>query len=387
MSFALNRFGAKTTLSPDFEHSSSRSFRPSTRVGLKITSSSTATESEPDLSVTVNGLKMSNPFVIGSGPPGTNYTVMKRAFDEGWGGVIAKTKLIVLRTEDIVWASISDATCRACGQASEMICHVLFTCPTAVEAWRLAGIQPPPAGFSQTSVFLNLHFLVATSKKQLSDHSNLKAFPWILWSLWKGRNALVFERNRITPHSTITKALEETEIWYQLLCNDHPPHTTTASPNAPHGVWEKPPADVVKCNVGMAWEASDHISGSSWIVRDYQGKALHHSRQALLGSSSKMESDLRSLLWAVFFEASSVEVRESLLNPYRCPTLSSLILKILELLYCFEKWTIFHVSDQKNKVAKTIAESVISGSWVQSYVASGSPRWLHQMILEDARSV
>ncbi|VAI60617.1 unnamed protein product [Triticum turgidum subsp. durum] len=46
---------------------------------------------EPDLSVTVNGLKMPNPFVIGSGPPGTNYTVMKRAFDEGWGGVIAKT--------------------------------------------------------------------------------------------------------------------------------------------------------------------------------------------------------------------------------------------------------------------------------------------------------
>jgi dihydropyrimidine dehydrogenase (NADP+) len=49
---------------------------------------------EPDLSVTVNGLKMPNPFVIGSGPPGTNYTVMKRAFDEGWGGVIAKTVIL-----------------------------------------------------------------------------------------------------------------------------------------------------------------------------------------------------------------------------------------------------------------------------------------------------
>ncbi|CAM6087124.1 unnamed protein product [Calypogeia fissa] len=45
----------------------------------------------PDLSVTVNGLHLPNPFVIGSGPPGTNYTVMKRAFDEGWGAVIAKT--------------------------------------------------------------------------------------------------------------------------------------------------------------------------------------------------------------------------------------------------------------------------------------------------------
>jgi dihydropyrimidine dehydrogenase (NADP+) len=45
----------------------------------------------PDLSVTVNGLKMPNPFVIGSGPPGTNYAVMKKAFDEGWGAVICKT--------------------------------------------------------------------------------------------------------------------------------------------------------------------------------------------------------------------------------------------------------------------------------------------------------
>ncbi|KAH0861798.1 hypothetical protein HID58_079009 [Brassica napus] len=172
----------------------------------------------------------------------------------------------------------------------------------------------------------------------------------------------------------LSKCRRELSHWKkQLLSNDHPPHTTTASPNAPHDVWEKPPADIVKCNVGMAWEAPDHISGSSWIVRDCQGKSLHHSRQALLGSSSKTESDLRSLLWAVqamgglrhkkvFFEASSVEVRESLLNPYRCPTLLSLILKILELLYCFEKWTIFHVSDPKNKVAKTIAESVISGS-------------------------
>ncbi|TVQ30175.1 MAG: NAD-dependent dihydropyrimidine dehydrogenase subunit PreA [Phycisphaeraceae bacterium] len=44
-----------------------------------------------DLSVTVNGLKMPNPFVIGSGPPGTNANVIAKAFDEGWGGVIAKT--------------------------------------------------------------------------------------------------------------------------------------------------------------------------------------------------------------------------------------------------------------------------------------------------------
>src|SRR5215813_5431887 len=44
-----------------------------------------------DLSTTVNGLKLPNPFVIGSGPPGTNANVIGKAFDEGWGAVIAKT--------------------------------------------------------------------------------------------------------------------------------------------------------------------------------------------------------------------------------------------------------------------------------------------------------
>ena len=44
-----------------------------------------------DLSVEVNGLLFDNPFVIGSGPPGTNKATIKKAFREGWGGVVAKT--------------------------------------------------------------------------------------------------------------------------------------------------------------------------------------------------------------------------------------------------------------------------------------------------------
>ena len=45
----------------------------------------------PTLATIVDGLKLPNPFVIGSGPPGTNLNVISRAFKEGWGAVIAKT--------------------------------------------------------------------------------------------------------------------------------------------------------------------------------------------------------------------------------------------------------------------------------------------------------
>jgi dihydropyrimidine dehydrogenase (NADP+)/dihydropyrimidine dehydrogenase (NAD+) subunit PreA len=45
----------------------------------------------PTLATTVDGLKLPNPFIIGSGPPGTNLNVIAKAFQEGWGAVIAKT--------------------------------------------------------------------------------------------------------------------------------------------------------------------------------------------------------------------------------------------------------------------------------------------------------
>jgi len=45
----------------------------------------------PTLATTVDGLKLPNPFVIASGPPGTNLNVITRAYREGWGAVIAKT--------------------------------------------------------------------------------------------------------------------------------------------------------------------------------------------------------------------------------------------------------------------------------------------------------
>ena len=44
-----------------------------------------------DLSITVNGVKFPNPFLLGSGPPGTNARVIAKSFDAGWGGAVAKT--------------------------------------------------------------------------------------------------------------------------------------------------------------------------------------------------------------------------------------------------------------------------------------------------------
>jgi len=45
----------------------------------------------PSLAITVNGMNFDNPFVLGSGPPGTNARVISKSFDLGWGGMVCKT--------------------------------------------------------------------------------------------------------------------------------------------------------------------------------------------------------------------------------------------------------------------------------------------------------
>lgn len=43
------------------------------------------------LAIDVGPLKFPNPFVLASGPPGTNGKVIKRSFALGWGGIVCKT--------------------------------------------------------------------------------------------------------------------------------------------------------------------------------------------------------------------------------------------------------------------------------------------------------
>jgi dihydroorotate dehydrogenase subfamily 1 len=44
-----------------------------------------------NLEIEVNGMRFPNPFVLASGPPGTNGKVIKRSFALGWGGIVCKT--------------------------------------------------------------------------------------------------------------------------------------------------------------------------------------------------------------------------------------------------------------------------------------------------------
>ena len=89
----------------------------------------------------------------------------------------------------------------------------------------------------------------------------------------------------------------------------------------------------------------------------------------------------------VILEASSIELRESLLEPHRFPELQSLIANILLLLSRLVSWCLLHVQESRNRVSNAIAVSVTADLRTQSYVAAGGPSWLSHTILSEAQAM
>ncbi|WZY86709.1 hypothetical protein YC2023_033093 [Brassica napus] len=89
----------------------------------------------------------------------------------------------------------------------------------------------------------------------------------------------------------------------------------------------------------------------------------------------------------VILEASSIELRESLLEPHCFPELQSLIATTLLLLSRLVSWSLLHVQESRNRVSNAIAVSVTADLRTQSFVATGGPSWLSHTILSEAQAM
>ena len=84
-----------------------------------------------------------------------------------------------------------DLTCKLCNQGSETIKHVLFQCTKAQELWREFDVIP-----SQNVQNADLVELLNGCLHIMED-SNMelvrrRAIPWMLWTIWKNRNSLLY---------------------------------------------------------------------------------------------------------------------------------------------------------------------------------------------------
>lgn len=281
----------------------------------------------------------------------------------------------------------SDIVCQTCGADGESVNHVLFQCTFAKQVWALSGFPIPRGGFDDGSLFANINYLLVNWKKRKELLQVTKKISWMLWYLWKNRNALLFEGALFPSDQICSKASEEAELWYAAQDMDGRCFGAHREPTfIEAAVWKAPPRDVLKCNVGVVWGKKKNMAGAVWVLRDSRGDVLLHSRRSFAQVDSKDHAQYLGLVWAVESMVSHRCLRvhfsfegwcfvNAINRPKAWPSFRSKVVEIRNILRNVLVWRVENESFAANREARNIAITALKDVWFQSYVARGFPRW------------
>ncbi|CAL9240060.1 unnamed protein product, partial [Arabidopsis halleri] len=274
--------------------------------------------------------------------------------------------------------------CQVCGMGLESVCHVLFKCTASQQVWALAKIFPPPQGFSN-SLSENMDYILTLMENDRLPAARKISIPWILWGIWKNRNATLIAGKTGDLKTLVSLAMEEATNWSkqnEVAAQEH--NRAITRTNLAEKMWSKPVNGIIKCNMSSSWINSSFMCGGAWIARDDNGAAVFHARDAFLPAFNKITATLRCILWMLQsvsdLHLTNIEVWsdcapaiEALNNPEKWPRYRTDLGYINNLLPSF-RWCKFKASlPQANSIARDIAKSVTRDGRFQSYLALGGP--------------
>ncbi|XP_013731064.2 uncharacterized protein LOC106434754 [Brassica napus] len=290
-----------------------------------------------------------------------------------------------------------DSRCQICGNEGESINHLLFQCTLSRQVWAEAGIPQPEFGFHETSIYQNISYLVDLKKRRLGVNENKRAWPWIIWRIWKSRNEFLFKGYEWSAKEIAQKAFEDSEEWF--LAQTMEEEITQAEPTQEKREnlkWSPPPKDWTMCNIGYDWNKHSRILGVAWVVRNHRGVVLFHSRSSFAQIPNKEEARLQAILWAVesmaslklskvVFAGQFKEEFEAVMKPMDWPLYAFQSGEISKALLAVKDAQLLVVYRNSNRCASLIATSVTRENRHQSYVASGPPCWLFELFVNESR--
>ncbi|XP_027118516.1 uncharacterized protein [Coffea arabica] len=104
---------------------------------------------------------------------------------------------------------MGDPFCRACGEHQETVEHLLLSCPSTLDIWKVAPIQWDGVRDQQED-FKRWWCKISKAKARLEGTQHIGLTANILWQVWKERNKQLFEgQSRSHPVRTVSKAQKE----------------------------------------------------------------------------------------------------------------------------------------------------------------------------------
>ncbi|KAG7587788.1 Ribonuclease H domain [Arabidopsis suecica] len=234
-------------------------------------------------------------------------------------------------------------------------------------------------------------------EKQDIDRELREAIPWLVWEIWKARNSTLYAAKTNSPYFVVATALEEAKEWLQQQALSQQEHSQSLQRQViGERFWTKPATGKLKCNLHSSWIKNSFHIGGAWILRNHEGDAVFHARDAFLPMVNRLAAELQVILWCLRslneLRIISCEVWsdsraaiDALTSPEEYPKYRSQIIKIQQVIRVMREVS-FHLSSPKaNSLAKDIACSVTREGRFTSYLARGGPAWLHNRIESERR--
>ncbi|CAN1313492.1 Leucine-rich repeat receptor-like protein kinase TDR [Linum perenne] len=183
--------------------------------------------------------------------------------------------------------------CGNCNSGGESYEHLFLMCDVAQACWRSAGltavIQNSWQGGQTIGEWL-ANILTANSAETVR-----KVFV-VLWSIWKERNARVWNNKYMMPSWIVKLGLDELAEWEKV--RDKADGSAVRA-NQGCSKWHPPMGESYKCNVDAATFMEVGRTGAGMVLRDREGHIRRHRRASWVGVWSSKEAEAKALLEAL----------------------------------------------------------------------------------------
>jgi hypothetical protein len=239
--------------------------------------------------------------------------------------------------------------------------HMFMHCKFATDCWKASNLWGKIAShMTSNGSFSSIMFVILRSL----EVENRAEFVAILWSIWRARNACLWEQKPVNAHAACVLALDIVRDF--MWCNRPNDTMQSATPG-----WTKPQADWIKCNVDCALFEAEGKFGVGICFRDSLGHLIQAHSMVFPSISTAAEGEASALQQAlqialdlglnpIVFEIDcQLVVNVVLSNSPYVNELGSLLSNCRTLLFSNATYVLAYVRRQANRVAHNLARASI----------------------------
>lgn len=176
-----------------------------------------------------------------------------------------------------------------CFEAAESVTHMLFGCQWTNLVWFASPLTVRSSLYSSSSVQDFIQALIDQAPSQRVALDTLTTFAFTSWTIWKARNAFVFEQKMIFPYIVHSISQSSHHEFTSLFCSNAP--DSTASIVSPKQ-WPPPPANIVKFNCDGSFK--DGIGSIGVLGKNNLGTLIDGNAK-LISATSALQAEVLAI--------------------------------------------------------------------------------------------